>query len=209
MHCAISEISQLLRMAHHESYATPGVSGVRAGSGVSGRESRAHGGIADCPSPRAVAHRLERAVPSGGRHPYLDLDIRVGRRLQRSGDAAERGKILICVSTATPAVSLRRSELARSHRLRQSDRSVLQCERLRDFRRLRLPSGMEGDSRDRRRKPIVCPTAHPARIVRITSPCRRSSRLRRYFRFPCRRRPADTGTADECASPRHWSCATR
>ena len=42
------------------------------------------------PLPRAIAHRLELPVPAGAGQPHFDLDVRVARRLQRRGDAAER-----------------------------------------------------------------------------------------------------------------------
>ena len=45
--------------------------------------------VADIAREPAVAHALELAVPACGRHPDLELDIRVGRWFDDAADAAE------------------------------------------------------------------------------------------------------------------------
>src|ERR1700674_2522040 len=66
------------------------VAGVCGARRVAAAKGRDHGGVRDGAAERAIADRMELAVPAGRRHPDFDLDVGIGRRLQRRGDATER-----------------------------------------------------------------------------------------------------------------------
>ena len=92
VHRAPPEIDQLLRVPQREDRRVADVTGVGGRRGVAARERASHGGIGNRAAERAVAHRLEFAVPARCGQPDFHLDLGVARRRQRCGDAAERGE---------------------------------------------------------------------------------------------------------------------
>src|SRR5579862_9784149 len=88
---AIAEVDHLFGMSQR-------VAGIALMAGVGGARGvtvaqRGHQNALDDGSSQADApHAAELAVPTGGRHPHFDPDIRIAGGLYPSRDAAERRK---------------------------------------------------------------------------------------------------------------------
>ena len=95
------------------------------------RRGVGHRRIADRAGEAAVAHHLQLAVPSGGRHPHLGLDVGLRCRLQRHGHAAERAQAAVWVGRRCAAAPgpRRRREGARSHLVRGRHRALRDAQR--------------------------------------------------------------------------------
>src|SRR6476659_1220536 len=95
---SVSEINHLLGMAQSEAgvRAVSLVPGVGVRRCVVSREPIYHVSIPDLSRPRAVAHRLELAIPPSPWQPDLEFDVRVFGRLDRRGDAAKSGQLIVC-----------------------------------------------------------------------------------------------------------------
>ena len=127
------EIDQLVRMPQREARARAHMARVGRRGRVAAAERGHHRRIADRSVEGAVPHRLELSVPVGRRHPELDLDIGVARRLQRGRDLAER--LLNGGGTPAASRSTRRHERARVDRFGERDRRTGQRQRRQPFAR--------------------------------------------------------------------------
>ena len=83
-------VDKLFRMPDRERGAGRRVAAVRARRRVAERDGGCERLVADRAGPPAVADGLQFAVPTGCRQPHFYLDVRIGRRLARQRDTAER-----------------------------------------------------------------------------------------------------------------------
>src|SRR5438874_12249515 len=114
-------------MPQRETAAPSYVARVRRARGIAHAQRLRHGGIADDPSPSAIANSLIFLIPSGGRKPNFDLDIRVAGRTESRGDAAKGRQIGEGIQSLVLAVavcSTGRRKLARCDYLGRSDRGI-------------------------------------------------------------------------------------
>jgi hypothetical protein len=121
---AIAEVHQLLGMARNEIGVVADVAGIGAGRRIARVQRGRHCGIGNGARHAAVADHLKLPVPTGHRHPDFDLDVRVARRRERGGDAAERRHLRIELrggAAAASAPGCWRPERARGDRLRTGD----------------------------------------------------------------------------------------
>jgi len=102
--------------------------------------------LIDIAVPAAVAHGLELAIPVGGGQPDLDLDVGVGRRLQRRRHAAERRQVREGIGLRAAAAGWSRQGAGR-HRLRRGDGRVRKRE-LREVFAGSRPGWGHGDKQD-------------------------------------------------------------
>ena len=136
---AVAEIDDLLGMIQRVTGAVlmPRVFGRRREAALHRRGQAAEAEIAAEP---AISGAAQLPVPAGNGHPDFDLDLGIGGGHGGGGDAAKRRKILKVGPGR--AGERRRSaggqrELARGNRLRESDGSVRDRERLQAFTRRR------------------------------------------------------------------------
>src|SRR6185436_10122705 len=99
---AIAEVLNLLRVIDRVARVAL-VTGVAANSRVAASYSaRERVGVRPRAATKAtIARAAQLAIPSGGRHPHFDLDVRVGARTHRGRDLTERRKIGERIATSS------------------------------------------------------------------------------------------------------------